>query len=89
MIGFLPVPSAMKIEKLDYIYNGGSGGAVPFNARYYDSVRTAAAEPLVAKTMGSSADITAALSQGGIYYGSMQEATAQYGGRQPKAAKSV
>jgi primary-amine oxidase len=69
MIGPLPVTAATLIQKLDYLYNGGRGGSVPFNARYFDGPRNAATEPLIASTMSSIADITAALFQGGVYYG--------------------
>ena len=70
MIGPLPVCAETTVEKLDYIYNGPSGGSVPYNARYLDGQRTAAADPLVASIMSNISDITAALFQGGVYYGS-------------------
>ncbi|CAM1508850.1 Fc.00g025890.m01.CDS01 [Cosmosporella sp. VM-42] len=74
MIGPLPVSAETKVEKLDYIYNGGRGGSVPFNARYFDSVRSAASDPLLASLMTEIADITQALI-GGVYYGSSDERT--------------
>ncbi|KAJ4292619.1 hypothetical protein N0V90_009282 [Kalmusia sp. IMI 367209] len=75
MIGPLPVSAETAIQKLDYIYNGGSGGSVPFNARYFDTKRTAATDPLVASIMGNISDITSALFQGGVYFGSSDERT--------------
>ncbi|KAL6160555.1 hypothetical protein ACJQWK_02314 [Exserohilum turcicum] len=70
MIGPLPVSDATAIEKLDYMYNGGSGGLVPFNARYVDGPKSDAIEPLVVSIMSSISDITKALFQGAAYYGS-------------------
>jgi primary-amine oxidase len=70
MIGPLPVTATTTIQKLDYIYNGGQGGSVPYNARYLDSPRSSATEPLIASIMSNISDITAALFQGGVYYGS-------------------
>lgn len=75
MIGPLPVSAKTTIEKLDYIYNGGSGGSVPFNARYFDGPRSAASEPLIASIMTNISDITSALFQGAAYYGSRDERT--------------
>ena len=75
MIGPLPVSSATTIEKLDYMYNGGSGGSVPFNARYFDGPRSTATEPLIASIMSNISDITAALFQGSAYYGSSDKRT--------------
>lgn len=70
MIGPLPITGSSTIQKLDYIYNGGNGGSVPYNARYFDSPRTSATEPLIASIMSNISDITAALFQGRVYYGS-------------------
>jgi hypothetical protein len=70
MIGPLPVTNSTTIEKLDYIYNGGYGGSVPYNARYFDGPRTSATDPLIASIMSNISDITAALFQGRAYYGS-------------------
>ncbi|KAF2740995.1 amine oxidase catalytic domain-containing protein [Polyplosphaeria fusca] len=75
MIGPLPVSADTTIEKLDYMYNGGSGGSVPFNARYFDGPKTSATDPLVASVMGNISDVTAALFQGGVYFGSLDERT--------------
>ncbi|KAF1997734.1 amine oxidase catalytic domain-containing protein [Amniculicola lignicola CBS 123094] len=75
MIGPLPVSAETKIEKLDYIYNGGKGGTVPYNARYFDGPRSAATEPLIAATMSNISDITAALFQGLVYFGSTDDRT--------------
>lgn len=69
MIGPLPVSAETTVQPLDYIYNGGQGGSVPYNSRYFDSKRSAASEPLVIEIMSSIADITAALFQGAVYYG--------------------
>jgi primary-amine oxidase len=73
MIGPLPITSTSTIQKLDYLYNGGRGGSVPYNARYFDGPRTSATDPLVASIMSNISDITAALFQGGVYYGSGDE----------------
>lgn len=73
MIGPLPLSAETTIEKLDYMYNGGSGGSVPFNARYFDGPRSTATDPLVASIMSNISDITAALFQGAAYYGSTDE----------------
>jgi primary-amine oxidase len=70
MIGPLPLTNTSTIQKLDYLYNGGRGGSVPYNARYFDGPRTSATDPLVASIMMNISDITAALFQGGVYYGS-------------------
>lgn len=37
MIGPLPVSAETTVQLFDYMYNGGSGGFVPFNARYHDT----------------------------------------------------
>ncbi|OJD26632.1 hypothetical protein ACJ73_01983 [Blastomyces percursus] len=39
MVGSLPVSSETILEPLDYIYNGGMGGSVPFNVHVFDDVR--------------------------------------------------
>ncbi|EGE81971.1 lysyl oxidase, variant 2 [Blastomyces dermatitidis ER-3] len=75
MVGPLPVSSETILEPLDYIYNGGMGGSVPFNARVFDDVRATAVEPLVTSTMSSIAHITSALFQGGLYYGEADNRT--------------
>jgi hypothetical protein len=69
MIGPLPVANTTTIQKLDYIYNGGNGGSVPYNARFWDEPRTAATDPLIASIMSNISDITASLFQGAVYYG--------------------
>jgi primary-amine oxidase len=74
MIGPLPVSNNTKIQKLDYIFNGGNGGTVPFNARFFDGPRDAASEPLLASVMTEVADITTDLF-GGAYYGQEDERT--------------
>jgi primary-amine oxidase len=76
MIGPLPVTATTTIQKLDYIYNGGKGGSVPYNARYFDSPRSTATEPLIVSIMSNISDITAALFQGGVYYGSRDNRSA-------------
>ena len=68
-IGPLPVTNTTTIQKLDYIYNGGRGGSVPYNARFWDQPRTAATDPLIASIMSNISDITASLFQGAVYYG--------------------
>jgi primary-amine oxidase len=70
MIGPLPVSETTAVAPLDYIYNGGSGGFVPFNARYADTPRSRAVQPLIAEAMTNVSDITIALFQGGAYFGS-------------------
>ncbi|KAF1843293.1 amine oxidase catalytic domain-containing protein [Cucurbitaria berberidis CBS 394.84] len=69
MIGPLPVSAKTTVEKLDYIYNGPSGGSVPYNARYFDAQRSDATDPLIASIMSNISDITQALFQG-AYFGS-------------------
>ena len=73
MIGPLPVTEITTVQKLDYLYNGGSGGSVPYNSRYFDGPRSSATDPLVASIMGNISDITAALFQGLVYFGSGDE----------------
>ncbi|KAI1396333.1 amine oxidase catalytic domain-containing protein [Hypoxylon fuscum] len=68
MVGPLPVCSETTIQKLDYVYNGGTGGSIPFDGRYFDSKRTSASEPLLVSIMSNITDITSAL-LGGIFYG--------------------
>lgn len=72
MIGPLPVCGETTIQKLDYPYNGGTGGTIPFNGRYFDSKRSAASEPLLVSVMSNITDITSAL-LGGVYYGSSDD----------------
>lgn len=74
VVGPLPVSEATEISKLDYIFNGGQGGSVPFNARYFDSKRSAASEPLLASVMANISDITVALFDG-AYFGSADDRT--------------
>ncbi|KAK0611635.1 primary-amine oxidase [Immersiella caudata] len=74
MIGPLPVSNRTRIQKLDYIFNGGKGGTVPFNARFFDLQRDAASEPLLASVMTEVADITTELF-GGVYYGADDDRT--------------
>lgn len=68
MVGPLPVGPETRIQPLDYIYNGGRGGSVPFNGRYFDDVRSAATEPLLVSIMAEVADITGELIRG-VYHG--------------------
>ena len=74
MVGPLPVSRDTKIEKLDYIFNGGRGGSVPYNGRYVDSKRTAASNPLLIELMSEIDDITVALFDG-AWYGPSDERT--------------
>ncbi|KAF4124299.1 primary-amine oxidase [Geosmithia morbida] len=69
MVGPLPVSDDTDIVPLDYIYNGGMGGAVPYNARPMDPIRSTAIGKLVGYHMGAIADITSDLFQGAAYYG--------------------
>ncbi|KAI0387194.1 copper amine oxidase [Hypomontagnella monticulosa] len=69
MVGPLPVTSETTIQKLDYLYNGGSGGSIPFNGRFFDRKRVEASEPLLISIMSNITDITSSL-LGGVYYGS-------------------
>ena len=64
----LPVGPNTRVKPLDYIYNGGRRGRVPFNGRYFDGVRSEATEPLLVSVMADVADITAELIAG-MYYG--------------------
>lgn len=73
MIGPLPVSAETTIEPLDYLYNGGRGGMVPYNSRYFDGPRTTATDLLIASIMSNISDITAALFQGHAYYGANDE----------------
>lgn len=73
-VGPLPVSPSTTIEKLDYIFNGEMGGAVPYNARYYDSKRTKAHQPLLISVMSEIADITDGLF-GGVFYGTSDNRT--------------
>ncbi|KAH4225734.1 amine oxidase [Parastagonospora nodorum] len=75
MIGPLPVANTTTIQKLDYIYNGGKGGSIPYNARFWDEPRTAATDPLIASIMSNISDITASLFQGAVYYGAKDNRT--------------
>ncbi|PSN63808.1 amine oxidase catalytic domain-containing protein [Corynespora cassiicola Philippines] len=75
MIGPLPVSAETSIQALDWMYNGGSGGSVPFNARYFDGPRNAATLPLITSIMTNLSDITAALFQGAVYLGPDDERT--------------
>ncbi|KAI0893413.1 copper amine oxidase [Annulohypoxylon nitens] len=68
MIGPLPVTAETTIQKLDYLYNGGTGGFVPFNGRYFDQKRVDAAAPLFTSIMSNISDITEAL-LGGSFHG--------------------
>ncbi|KAF4773427.1 copper amine oxidase [Colletotrichum scovillei] len=68
MVGPLPVGNGTKVEKLDYIFNGGSGGKIPYNSRYFDGPRLVASEPLLVSIMSNISDITSELI-GGVYYG--------------------
>ncbi|KAK1760178.1 putative copper amine oxidase [Echria macrotheca] len=74
MVGPLPVTPETSIQKLDYIFNGGKGGAVPFNARYFDGKRSQATDALLTSVMAEINDITIALF-GGAYYGSGDKRT--------------
>ncbi|KAL2412723.1 Copper amine oxidase vicK1 [Exophiala dermatitidis] len=75
MIGPLPVSEGTIVRKLDYIYNGGRGGSVPFNARYVDDIKSSAVTPLVTAAMSNISDITAALFDGGVYFGPNDDRT--------------
>ncbi|KAI1868215.1 hypothetical protein JX265_007038 [Neoarthrinium moseri] len=68
MVGPLPVDSKTTIQKLDYLYNGGSGGSIPFNGRTFDALRAAASDTLLLEIMANVSDITTAL-LGGAWYG--------------------
>ena len=74
MVGPLPVSDKTTIATYDYVFNGGSGGTVPFNARYYDGKRSAGYEPLLKSLMTEIADITKALFNG-TYYGASDNRT--------------
>ncbi|KAI2624880.1 amine oxidase catalytic domain-containing protein [Hypoxylon sp. NC1633] len=68
MIGPLPVSCRTTIQKLDYLYNGGMGGSIPFNGRNFDQKRVEASEPLMVSIMSNITDITSAL-LGAVFYG--------------------
>ncbi|KAK5080925.1 hypothetical protein LTR05_008241 [Lithohypha guttulata] len=61
MVGPLPVGNTTIIQPYDYAFNGGSGGYVPFNARYVDSTKSAIVTPLMTAIMTNISDITQAL----------------------------
>ncbi|KAM7198289.1 putative copper amine oxidase [Rhypophila sp. PSN 637] len=69
MIGPLPVSEKTTIEKLDYIYNGGNGGTVPYNSRYFDGKRTKLANDFLLPIVEEINDILVALFDG-AWYGS-------------------
>ena len=75
MIGPLPISDASIIQPLDWIYNGGSGGFVPFNARYSDAPKSNAITLLITSAMSNVSDITMALFNGTAYYGSDDDRT--------------
>ncbi|KAI0179221.1 copper amine oxidase [Hypoxylon sp. FL1284] len=68
MVGPLPVSSETTIQKLDYPFNGGTGGSIPFNGRFFDMKRMDASDPLLTSIMSNITDITESL-LGGVYYG--------------------
>ncbi|KAI1372933.1 copper amine oxidase [Hypoxylon crocopeplum] len=68
MIGPLPMSGETTIQKLDYLYNGGTGGSIPFNGRYFDQKRVDASESLLVSIMSNITDITSALLDG-VFYG--------------------
>ncbi|KAM0809732.1 putative Primary-amine oxidase [Seiridium cardinale] len=72
MVGPLPVSSDTTIQKLDYIYNGGSGGSVPYNGRTFDALRISASDPVLVDIMSNITDITSEL-LGGVWYGDYDE----------------
>lgn len=74
MVGPLPVTCETTIQKLDYVYNGGMGGSVPFNGRYFDDKRTKASEPLLVSVMSNITEITSTLLRG-VWYGSSDNRT--------------
>ena len=61
MVGPLPVSNITTIQRYDYVFNGGSGGSVPFNARYNDGPKSALTTPLMTELMTNISDITQAL----------------------------
>ncbi|RYP85779.1 hypothetical protein DL769_000887 [Monosporascus sp. CRB-8-3] len=66
MIGPLPVTCNTTIREFDYPYNGGMGGAVPFNGRYYGGKRTTASDPLLVSVMSNITNIKSEL-LGGVW----------------------
>lgn len=73
-VGPIPVSSDTRIQPLDYLYNGGRGGAVPFNSRVFDDKRITASAPLIDGSMANISDITIGLF-GRAYYGANDDAT--------------
>ena len=70
MVGPLPVDSSVtRVEKLDYIYNGDMGGAVPLNSGQATMAESAALDKLVTSVMANLTDITSSLFPGAMYYG--------------------
>ncbi|KAK0714012.1 copper amine oxidase [Lasiosphaeria miniovina] len=74
MVGPLPFSSDTTIQKYDFAFNGGKGGQVPYNGRYFDGKRSAAVQPLLKAVMTEVADITVALFDG-AYLGSADKGT--------------
>lgn len=70
----LPIVADSQLERLDYLFNGGLGGTVPYNGREFDGKRSAASEPLLRSVMTNISDITIELF-GGAYYGSSDNRT--------------
>ncbi|CAG9988308.1 unnamed protein product [Clonostachys byssicola] len=69
MVGPLPVSDDTTIEPLDYIYNGGMGGSVPYNARAIDVSRMVVLDHILVPVMQDIVDITSTIFQGAAYYG--------------------
>jgi primary-amine oxidase len=57
------------------MYNGLSGGSIPYNARYFDAQRSTATLPLITRAMTNISDITAAIFNGAVYLGASNSNT--------------
>ncbi|KAK4231828.1 putative copper amine oxidase [Podospora fimiseda] len=68
MVGPLPFSDKTTIQPYDYVFNGGKGGSIPFDGRYFDGKRSAGYQSLLKNAMAEVADITKDLFDG-VYYG--------------------
>lgn len=79
MVGPLPVTGNTTIQKLEYLYNGGMGGSVPFKRRVFDRPRTAAMNHLLISVTSNISDIMQALVDD-VFYGSTDPRSTLNGG---------
>ncbi|EPE03997.1 copper amine oxidase [Ophiostoma piceae UAMH 11346] len=75
MVGPLPVGPATTLSKLDYLFNGGTGGTVPYNARGSDSALMVAVDAMLTPVLSSISDVTKAVFSGAQYWGATDNRT--------------